>query len=104
MKYYQICGASYCRFCDMAQELLKARGEFFIFCDVGCSKQLIQKFKEKYDYPTIPLISFKDTESGTEEFIGGFTSLQEHFHRMDYQQGSDLGSHYTTSVGNEEKN
>ena len=96
MKYYQICGASWCGFCDQAIALLKKRGEFFIFCDIGCSNQLVKEFKEKYNYPTIPLISFKDLKAETEEFIGGFTSLEEHFHRLDYEQGSDLREKYCT--------
>jgi glutaredoxin-related protein len=103
MKYYQVHGASWCGFCTRAMDLLKSKGEFFIFCDIGCSNQLVDEFKKKYDYPTIPIVSFKDTEAGTEEFIGGFTSLEEHFHRLDYEQGTDLSEKYCTRDKNEEK-
>ena len=84
MRYFEIYAWTECPFCSHAKELLIEKGEQFMFCCLDQSDALLNFFKGKYNWNTVPMIIEKHTEKNDEKFIGGFTDLAK------YLDGADV--------------
>ena len=82
MKYFQIYAWSDCPYCFKAASLLYENECQYMVSMLDKSKDLLNHFKTKYNWKTVPIIVMKDTETNEETFIGGFTDLQQHFKGM----------------------
>ena len=78
MRYFEIYAWTECPFCSHAKELLIEKGEQFMFCCLDQSDALLNFFKGKYNWNTVPMIIEKHTEKNYEKFIGGFTDLAKY--------------------------
>lgn len=85
MKYFQIYAWTDCPFCSSACSMLSERGEQFMFSCLDNSEQLLNYYKTKYNWETVPLIILRHTDSDEEMLIGGFSDLQEYFRSTEQQ-------------------
>ncbi|PIR04386.1 MAG: glutaredoxin [Candidatus Magasanikbacteria bacterium CG11_big_fil_rev_8_21_14_0_20_39_34] len=69
MKQVKVYTTTYCPYCKKAKELLKALHVPFEEVDVEQDTQLRDELIERYQWQTVPLITFD------EELIGGFDDL-----------------------------
>ena len=79
MKYFQIYAWSDCPYCFQAASLLYKHKCQYMISMLDKSRDLLEHFKTKYNWKTVPIIVMKDTETNEETFIGGFTDLQQYF-------------------------
>ena len=81
-EYYTIYAWSDCPFCTEAKELLTLKEKQFLFCLVDESKELLQMYKDKHNWETVPMV-FRHKRAGTDqwntEFIGGYSDLVKFF-------------------------
>lgn len=77
MNYYKIICWTECPFCIKAKNLLIEKDIQFEYCSVDHSMPLLNHYKEIYNHKTVPMIIKINTESKSEEFIGGYSELRE---------------------------
>ena len=73
-----IIGRSTCRFCTMAEDLLKASQKEFIFLDYVDRVKILEDYKCFHDQETVPIILSNDLDSGLVKKVGGYTDLLEY--------------------------
>ena len=83
MKYFKIIAWGECPFCIKAKALLIKHAHQFEYCVVDHSKDLLKHYKSIYNYNTVPIIIYKDSEH--EEFIGGYTDLEKYLEQKTEQ-------------------
>ena len=71
-----IYGVSDCPYCLRAQALCMEKDVDYAWVMMDWSKDYREWIKGTYNWPTYPIISKLDFESGDEELIGGFDELQ----------------------------
>lgn len=77
-EYYKIYAKSECPYCIKAREFLLEQNKSFMFCSVGESEELLNYFKDFFNWMTVPIIVHYKRESKdkwSKEFIGGYTDL-----------------------------
>lgn len=74
---YIIIGRSSCPFCIMAQDLLIAIKEKFIFLDYSENVQILDEYKDFHKQKTVPIILSNSLDTGLTKKIGGYTDLLE---------------------------
>ena len=47
-----------------------------MFGEMGSSPELIEHYKEKYNFPTVPIVIRVDGDE--EQLIGGYTDMMDH--------------------------
>ena len=88
MKYFEIYAWSDCPYCFQAASLLRMKKQQYAFTTLDKSRDLLEHFKTKYNWKTVPIIVMKDTETNEETFIGGFTDLQQYFKELRIGEGN----------------
>ena len=78
MKYYIIYGWSDCSFCARAQKLLERKEIKYFFLSLDDKANLLNHFKEFYNWPTVPIIVEHNTELTDTTLVGGYTELCKH--------------------------
>tara|TARA_R110000824_G_scaffold555_4_gene3583 strand:- start:3616 stop:3864 length:249 start_codon:yes stop_codon:yes gene_type:complete len=78
MKYFVIYAWGDCPFCLSAKELLEEKGERHMMIYLDNDDVLLNYFQKLYDWPTVPIILFHNTEEHDTTLIGGYTDLIAH--------------------------
>jgi len=76
MVYYKVLGRETCPYCCRACSVLKQNKINFMFGEMGSSPELIEHYKEKYNFPTVPIVIRVDGDE--EQLIGGYTDMMDH--------------------------
>ena len=76
MVYYKVLGRETCPYCCRACSVLKQNKINFMFGEMGSSPELIEYYKEKYNFPTVPIVIRVDGDQ--EQLIGGYTDMMDH--------------------------
>jgi len=78
MEYYEVIGWELCPWCREAKTQLENLGKDYVFSEISKSKNLLNYFKEKYKWDTVPMVILKRLNSDEETFIGGCSDLIEY--------------------------
>lgn len=73
-----IIGRSSCPFCNMADDLLRAKSIESVFLDYEEKRDLLEDYKQFHNQDTVPIILSNNLDSGYVKKIGGYTDLLEH--------------------------
>jgi glutaredoxin-related protein len=73
MNYYRLFVKSNCSFCERAVKHISAKNETFVAMQI--KEEKLNKIKNNYDWPTVPLII--KVNNSEETFIGGYSELTE---------------------------
>ena len=76
MVYYKVLGRETCPYCCRACSVLKQNKINFMFGEMGSSPELIEHYKNKYNFPTVPIVIRIDGDQ--EQLIGGYTDMMDH--------------------------
>jgi len=87
MVYYKVLGRETCPYCCRACSVLKQNKINFMFGEMGSSPELIEHYKEKYNFPTVPIVI--RIEGDEEKLIGGYTDMMDHLEKQDDTEISD---------------
>jgi len=71
MRYYRLFVKPECPFCELALQHLNDEEETFVA--IQTKDENLNKIKEHYDWPTVPLIV--EVNNSEETFVGGFSDL-----------------------------
>jgi len=74
---YIVYGRASCPYCTKAAALLESAKVPCIFLDYQDDLEFLEKVKQYYDSPTVPIILSNNLSSGQVAFIGGYSDLEE---------------------------
>lgn len=74
--YFHIYALMSCPYCKRAVDLLRRRQKIYTLTILDNDPNMLQIVKEKYNHPTVPVIT-KLNESKQYELVGGFTELDQ---------------------------
>ena len=73
---YIVYGRASCPYCTKATVLLESVDRPFIFLDYQDDLEFLEKVKQYYDSPTVPIILSNNLDSGYVSYIGGYSDLE----------------------------
>ncbi len=76
---YIIIGRYSCPFCCMAIDLCTAKDLKTVFLNYESEKNILEDYKQYYNFETVPIILKNCQDTGKVNFIGGYKELVEHF-------------------------
>jgi glutaredoxin len=80
MSYYHLYIKTDCGFCKKAIDLLIQKEKEFAITTLDHSATLEEYIKSAFSHGTVPIVLLSNTkEDAEDEFIGGYTELEESF-------------------------
>ncbi len=76
-------GRDTCPFCSHAEDYFMAAGKEYYYHNYVEEPDEIERCKDFYGHPTVPIIVANNKKTGKSFFIGGYTDLMEYIEKND---------------------
>lgn len=74
-------GRDTCPFCGHAEDYFIASGLEYYYHNYVDEPEELDRCKEFYDHPTVPIIVVNNKQTGESRLIGGYTKLMEYIEK-----------------------